>query len=219
MRACMPLFLLTIVVLLAACAFPTLPETPSPTTTAFRTLPPILYPTSSPTVTTIPSPTIWYTPSPLPPLPVFATPDSVHMQRWKEYQEALARVLKRSTPPGRKVLCEWIILGTSKDAIYVWALCAEQERNDFYPGVSTPAAIYVDSTGGVVRVIAPELERIPIRDIFPENVAEIIFDAYGGPGAPGWLDGGFEQLKAHLIYRFDHPDVPPLVVLSAIPAP
>ncbi len=208
MRVFVLLFLL--VPLLASCAS-SAPHTGLPEAT---TTPRISLSTSSPIPTATVKPTTWYTPSPRPPLPVFIIPNAAHLKHWKEYEEALARALKRATPHEIKVFCEWIILGYSEQATYVWALCAEDKPKDLYPGVSVPAAIYVGAEGEVIEVKVPEPGGPFVRDIFPEDVQEKIFRAHN---AQGWLD--VPQLKAHLIYRFEHPEVPPLVVLSATPYP
>ncbi len=141
------------------------------------------------------------------------TPNAVHLAHWKDFEKALAREIKRMTPI-EKVLCEWIILGYSENVVYVWALCAEHRRDDFYPGVSEPAAVHVNPDGKTMKVETPEagMNYGPsIRRMFPEDVQEKIFHFQE------WLD--VEQLKAHLVYRFEHPDTPPLIVLSATPAP
>lgn len=141
------------------------------------------------------------------------TPDPMQLTNWQEYEKALATEVKR-LPPTTKVLCEWIILGHSESAIYVWVLCAEHLRDDFYPGVSVPAVIHISPDGKVVKVETPEpgMNYGPsIRRMFPEDVQEKIFNFLE------WLD--VEQLKAHLVYRFEHPGTPPLIVLSATPTP
>jgi len=168
--------------------------------------------TSAPTVTS--KPTIWYTPSPYPTMPLSFVPlEPVYVEHWKDHEHALAEELKRMTPP-EKVLCEWVILGRSEQAIYVWALCAEHLRGDFYPGVSVPAVIYLDADGKVAEVKTPRpgMDYGPsIRQLFPKDVQEKIFNFQA------WLD--ITQLKTHLIYRFEHPGTPPLIVLSATPTP
>lgn len=200
---------LLFVILLASCTSPLFQPASPVTTTALETPSSTL----SPIVTVTARPTIWYTPSSHPTIAVFTTPDAMHLMHWKEYEEALARVVKRATPP-EKVLCEWTILGYSESTIYVWALCAEHIRDDFYPAVSVPAAIYIGPNGEAVEVKIPEpgMNYGPsIRRMFPEDIQEKIFHFQE------WLD--VEQLKVHLIYRFEHLGVPPLIVLSATPTP
>lgn len=212
--------LLTLVTmgLLTSCAFTSSTATiVPPIVTEARTVatPYSLPVTGTSTPTVLSKPTIWYTPSPHSTMPLsFVTLIPIYLEHWKEYEQALAKELERMTPP-EKVLCEWVILGQSEQAVYVWALCAEHEQNDIYPypGVSEPAAVYISPEGEVVGVKVPEPGGPFARDIFPEDVQEKIFRAHNG----GWLD--VSQLQAHLIYRFEHPEVPPLVVLSATPAP
>jgi len=146
-------------------------------------------------------------------MPIFVTPDPMQLTNWQEYEKALATEVKRLIPT-EKVLCEWIILGHSESAIYVWVLCAEHIRDNFYPGVSVPAVIHIGPDGKVVKVETPEpgMNYGPsIRRMFPEDVQDKIFHFQE------WLD--IEQLEAHLVYRFEHPATPPLIVLSATPTP
>ena len=102
----------------------------------------------------------------------FVTLEPAYLEHWKEYEQALAETLKRMTPPD-KVLCEWVSLGQSEQAVYVWALCAERLQGDFYPGVSVPAVIYIDSDGKVIEVKMPEagMHYGPsIRQLFPKDI-------------------------------------------------
>ena len=212
-----PILALAVVTLLTSCASPA-PTATTVSPTAMVTVgvtspssPPVSG-TFTPTVTS--KPTIWYTPSPYPTIPLSFVPlEPVYLEHWKEYEHALAKELKRMSPP-EKVLCEWVILGRTKQSIYVWALCAEHLQGDFYPGVSVPAVIDLDADGKVVDVKTPRpgADYGPsIRRVFPKDVQEKIFNFQA------WLD--VDQLKTHLIYRFDHPETPPLIVLSATPMP
>ena len=66
---------------------------------------------------------ITITPSPLPTQPTipFITPNPIQVERWKEYEDALAR--EPLFNEGLSVLCEWEILGKSEMEVYVWASC------------------------------------------------------------------------------------------------
>ena len=92
-------------------------------------------PTSTPPPTSTPT-AIEYTPSSVPtqPLPPpILTPDAIQVERWKEYQTELAKVIfsvapsrserKYTSEDYKDALCEWDILGQSDQEIYIWAAC------------------------------------------------------------------------------------------------
>lgn len=81
--------------------------------------PTIVSPTPHPTSTLIPN---TVTPSPMPTQPriPFITPDSVQVERWKDYETALGATYLNGES---SVLCEWEILGRSDLELYVWAVC------------------------------------------------------------------------------------------------
>ena len=83
--------------------------------------------TAVPTSTLIP---VAITPSPLPTLPTISvlTPDAVQVERWKEYQTELEKLVlaqhsSQKIPFDETALCEWDILGRSGQEVYVWAMC------------------------------------------------------------------------------------------------
>jgi len=204
--------LLTLI--LAACA----PGTSIPTATLIpvATSTPLL---PTPTATLHVTSTIAFpTPSPLPTQRVFAviTPDQIQMERWDEYEDALATTL---FPPEyipqspNQFLCEWEILGRSEQEIYVWATCMSifPAGSDGYPyHGEIPAVIHIGANGAVQSVEIPRggsEYASDIRRMFPPSAQERYFDKL----IP------FQELTDHLRWRRDHPDVPPLIVLSAMP--
>ena len=88
--------------------------------------PPITVSTDAPT----PVPTsevidVTIIPSPMPTQPAIPTmlsPDPIQVERWREYQTALAKSFL-SYLPAEEVICEWDILGRSDQEVYVWAVC------------------------------------------------------------------------------------------------
>jgi hypothetical protein len=196
-----PLTFLLIALLLAACA-PTM--TPAPT---LRYVPP--KPTYTLTPPT-PTPTLEFTPIPPTPLPIeptlaVMTPDSVQVEKWKEYESALAKsTLSFLTP--EMVFCEWEILGRSEQEEYVWAVCESGGS-----GMSVPVVINLKADGSIQNVETPGTNwSSSILKMFPADVREK-FDHYNF--------GGAEKMSNHIDWRRKHPKEPPLIVLSATPAP
>ena len=161
--------------------------------------------TALPTVT--PSPTATPLPSPYPtqpPLPIL-TPDAVQVERWREYEAALAKVILPMFE--YMVLCEWDILGRSELEVYVWATCRIPGAND-----SRPAVIRLGLDGAIQEVEVPRRGHSSnVDELFPKQVQEK-FDAYTGNSI---FDGRIRELYDHLVYRETHPETPPLVVLSS----
>src|SRR5688500_3590697 len=93
------------------------PEIPVPTT---------ILPTSTPATIFIPA---IVTPSPLPTEPIIPilTPDAIQVEKWKEYEGELAKLVLSDSgaefPRYKDALCEWDILGRAGDEVYVWAQC------------------------------------------------------------------------------------------------
>lgn len=140
------------------------------------------------------------------------TPNPVQLERWREYEKALAGRLKSSSPI-EKVLCEWEILGQADLEVYVWAKCAGPIGSEETVGtVDIPAVIHLGRDGSVQAVDIPgsgTLYAPDIRKLFPPDVQDKIFNK----------QINLHQLGEHLNWRLDHPDEPPLIVLSATPAP
>lgn len=140
------------------------------------------------------------------------TPEPAQLERWMEYENALAKKLMPLSPP-EKVLCEWQLSGRSDQEVYVWAVCIEttpvvEISPFFFRTVSIPAVIHIGADGAVQNVEIPEygLNYISdIRRIFP-------LDAQNGLADIG-------RMEAHLDLRREHPEVPPLIVLSSTPTP
>jgi hypothetical protein len=179
---------------LAACApgMPALTETPVPTATS-TPLPP------TPTATFEARPNV-ILPTTLPTKPTIAlTPDPIQVEKWKEYEDNLGKkILSGKTA----VLCEWEILGQSYQEVYAWAAC---------DGVSVPAVIYRGADGSIRNVDVPGMSSdwgSDIRRMFPAEVREK-FNYY--------QFGRAREMLTHLEYRRTHPDVPPLILLSAMP--
>jgi hypothetical protein len=159
---------------------------------------------------TLPLPTFTSTalPTPIPalPPPPILTPDTIQVERWKEYETALAKSIFSSLPP-EVVLCEWEILGRSEQEVYVWVVCQNQHSTG-----SLPAVIYLDTNGSIQSVATTE--NTPggygenIRKLFPPNIQEIIFDNLINDG----------RLISHLASRRENSD-PPLIVLEATTLP
>jgi hypothetical protein len=156
------------------------------------------------------------TPSPLPLqpiLPIF-TPDPVQMERWKEYENALAKTILPFIYPDH-VLCEWDILGRSESGreIYVWALCAGVGTSGISSAASVPALIHVERNGEIHSIEIPGDGTAYAQDIvrmFPAEVRDK-FGLYNSGRA-----GEFEK---HLEWRRTHPEEPPLIVLNTTPTP
>jgi len=190
-------FWIVLLAFLAACgkqtvALPT--ATPIPT---------VVSPTPIPTATLIP---VTVTPSPLPTQPIIPviTPDAIQVERWKEYQTALAKNVLAHLPP-EEVLCEWEILGRSGNDVYVWAVCKGKLSS-----ASLPAIIHLDSEGAVLSVERATNWSRDIPRLFPPDVREKF--AHYQAGRAG-------ELIEHIEWRRTHPEEPPLIVLLATPIP
>jgi hypothetical protein len=203
-----------LVTILSACgqqtvALPT--ETPAPT---------VVSATLVPTSTFIP---VTVTPSPLPTQPIIPmiTPDAIQVERWREYEDALAKSILSFLPP-EEVLCEWEILGRSEQEVYVWALCTSIissgispiSGTEIFSSSSIPTVIHLREDGAVQSVEIPGAGSFYARDIsrmFPPDVQEK-FENYhfGRAGA---------EIGERLVWRRTHPEEPPLIVLIATPRP
>lgn len=196
------LFAVLLVCMLAACA----PAVTSIPTAAFT----LAQPTSSPMLefTLIPATS---TPTQIT-IPII-TPDLTQLEKWKEYEDALGMVILKDI---ESVLCEWEILGQSDKEVYVWAVCMGTfligNINPNFPTSSIPAVIHLEENGAVQSVKIPGGGTDYASDIhkmFPFNVQERIF---------GRLIN-FQKLTEHLRWRQEHPEEPPLIILSATPMP
>jgi len=192
-------FWIVLLAFLAACgkqvaALP--PETPIPT---------IVFPTPVPTSTLEPPPDIVLpTITPTRPGETLITPDGTQVERWREYQIALAKNVPSDLPP-EEVLCEWEILGRSGSDVYVWAVCKGKLTI-----VSLPAVIHLETDGAVQSVERPTNWSRDIPRLFPPDVIEKF--AHYQAGRAG-------ELIEHIEWRRTHPEEPPLIILSATPTP
>ena len=181
-------------------------ETPTPRT---------ILPTPIPSATLIPA---IVTPSPLPtqPITLIITPDPIQVEKWVEYQSALAKMIIPYVPP-EEVLCEWEILGQSDSdqEVYVWAVCTSIfsiGNSGLFYNAGMPALIHIGIDGTVQSVEVPgvgsDYER-DIRKMFPPNAQEKYFSKLIN----------FQKLLDHLQLRLDYPKEPPLIILSSTPIP
>lgn len=218
-------FYVAILVLLAACApaQPNIPEIQTQAVAMAKTsiaLTQTALPTIAPTLTFV-----YPTPSPFstePPL-LLLTPDAIQVERWKEYQRELAKVVISSNPESgndpaiyKDALCEWDILGQSDDEIYVYAVCASF---NYHAGMRSPAIIYINPDGSIRKVTVPGYKGMNYDlDPFPINVQEkLCFYNFNQCNESIRSHLRLDALYAHLEYRKYHPEEPPLVVLSALP--
>ncbi len=170
---------------------------------------PIENPRPTPTSTLMPT-TI--NPSPLPTQPIipFITPDHVQVERWKDYEAALAGVLLKGVEP---VLCEWELLGRSDQEMYVWAVCmstfsVESTGLPYY--AEMPAVIHIGTDGTIQSVEIPGAHyATDIRRMFPPDAQERYFNRLIH----------FQELTDHLRWRMEHLREPPLIVISATQTP
>jgi hypothetical protein len=233
--------LVMLVMFLAGACGPILPEQGSNATA-----------TSAPTFTPVP-PTVTRefvyvtdipTPLPTPQPPSILTPDAIQVERWKDYQIELAKVLFAFDPDHpegydpdayKDAFCEWDILGQSGQELYLWADC--NSANGLVLE-SNPAVIYIERDGSiravnVVRAKPDPRTQFAVYDLhlFPMSVQEILCLYYFFGTVPQCssitsnyvpnigLSARERVLISHLEYRRkDHTEEPPLVVLSATSA-
>ena len=214
-------FSVILIVLLVGACGPILPgQGRNETATSapiFTPVPPTTTQTSTPSVIAV-----TVTPSPLPTLPIIPviTPDPIQVDRWKEYQDALAMAL---FPPNinpdspDKFLCEWEILGQSDAELYIWAVCMSitpfgttAEGKEIFSSSSTPVVIHLGTNGFIQEVKVPGPGTNDHDKMFPISIQERF--GYFRLGRAG-------EMSEHLDWRRDHPDEPPLIVLNAAIAP
>ncbi|MBK6647339.1 MAG: hypothetical protein IPG44_16600 [Anaerolineales bacterium] len=169
--------------------------------------------TAQPTKTSLPTGTptfVTVTASPLPTQPpvILITPDAIQIERWHEYETALAKSILPMFE--YMVLCEWDILGRSEQEVYVWAVCRAPGGDD-----SRPAVIRLGMDGAIQEVeVLKRSTSSNVGELFPKEVQEkfnFYVQVYG-------FDGRLRELYDHLVYRETHPETPPLVVLLVTPA-
>lgn len=193
-------FLIVLLVFLVACGNERVaPPTETPIQTGVLATP-------IPTLTLIPA-TEFSTQLPPQPTIAFITPDPIQVERWKEYEVALAQGIL-PTFSSEPILCEWDILAQSSQEVYVWAVCASPKVSDLRPVV-----IHLDVDGSVQGVEIPKRgSSSDIDRMFPEEV-QMKFSLYTGNSL---FNGRLKEMLNHLSYRETHPEEPPLIVLSAM---
>ncbi|GEM_PF-861599 len=155
-------------------------------------------------------------PTPIPTQPTYPmiTPDAVQIEIWRDYEDALALAIFKSSYKRDEFLCEWEILGRSDREVYVWAVCMSifPVGSGGLPYHGTmPAVIHIETDGTVQSVEIPGggADYAPdIRRMFPPEAQNRYFS--------GLVH--FQELTDHLNWRREHPEEPPLVILSATPA-
>jgi len=155
------------------------------------------------------------TSSPLPTQPIIPmiTPDPIQVERWKEYEKALAKKLLAPNSLQGEGLCEWELLGRADQSIYVWAFCQSPPYSESLPPsiASIPAVIHLGVDGDVQSVEIPgsgSAYAPDVRKMFPVEIQELIFSHS--------IDTS--RMGAHINSRRKNPE-PPLIVLSATPTP
>ena len=161
---------------------------------------------------------ISYTASPLPTQESIDViePDLVQLEKWKEYETALAVALLGFALEKGPVLCEWELLGRNRLEVYVYAYCKAtiplSEERSTLTGADIPAVIHLDEDGSIKSVELPGAGTAYAKDIrrmFPPDSQQAIFDDL--------IDT--KRLSDHLLWRLEHQDAPPLIVLEATPMP
>ena len=145
---------------------------------------------------------------PIAPASLAVTSEPTQLERWKEYENALAMMLLPLSHP-EEVLCEWELLGRSNQDLYVWAVCAEVDpavkiSPFFFRTASIPAVLHLGTDGAIQNVEVPEYGSgylDDVRRIFPLYVQKMVPD--------------MNKMEEHLDLRRTHPDMPPFIILSA----
>jgi hypothetical protein len=97
----------------------------------------------------------------------------------------------------------------------VWAICTGTisiGNSGGFSETEEPAVIHLGMDGLVQNVVVPgegSYYSHDIRRLFPPDVQEKIFS--------NLID--YRQLAEHLVWRREHPEAPPIIVLLATPMP
>lgn len=138
--------------------------------------------------------------------------EPAQLERWKEYETALAEKLLPQYPRD-KVLCEWELTHKSEQKIIAWAVCMTTLTSPdisiyFFPAASVPAVINLNADGSVQSVEIPEYGEQYLSDfrrLFPNGA---------------WKDfPNVLAMEKHLHWRRINRTEPPLVVLNATATP
>ena len=176
---------------------------PTPTALPPTSIPPTAVPTSTPLPATL-------VPTPLPTEPVFPviTPNPVQIERWNEYEDALALAFFKGYFRPEDVVCEWEILEQTDLEVYVWAYCSGIYAAGPSAG-SIPTVIHLRTDGSVQSAEIPGSGTAygpDIRRMFPQHIQERIFNHIIS----------FQGLDDRIRWRRGHPDEPPLIVLNSL---
>ena len=188
---------------------------PTPTATLIPASPTPVPPTASPTTILLP---IFVTPSAQPTqpvIPVTITPNPAQMERWKKYEEAMAKAMFRTTFIPGEFLCEWEILGQVDREVYIYAVCmsiSSIESTGLPFHAEMPLTVHLEADEAIQRVEIPgggSNYASDIREMFPPYARDRYFNRLIS----------FQTLTDHLKWRRTHPEEPPLIVFSSIPTP
>lgn len=137
------------------------------------------------------------------PTPTTAPTSTSTPPRWMEYEKALAKAVVNT----EDALCEWEILGTSGNEVYVWALC--KVKAPIGSAGSVPAVIKLAENRKIEEVIIPRdgsYYPVDVKALFPADIQEQIFNpTFDGPAAEKHID---ERLKTN---------GPPFIALQETP--
>ena len=178
-------------------------------------IPTVVSPTPVPTSTLIP---VTITPSPLPTQPIIPiiTPDTIQVERWNEYEDALVSAIFKSSLQPEEVVCEWEILGRAKQEVYVSTFCASIYSSGSFQ-TSMPAVINIGTDGAVQGVEIPGIHYGPdILRMFPPDLHYRIFGGSMYFQEPETRQR-FQEMEDRLRWRRAHPDEPPWIVYSLLP--
>ena len=143
---------------------------------------------------------------------IFIPSDPVQLERWKEYETALAQKLLPQYPRNT-VSCEWELTEKLEQKINVWAVCmttvtSANVGNYYFPAASVPAVINLDASGAVQSVDIPKYGNGYLSDygkLFPNGAWKTFPNV--------------TAMEERLHWRRTHPAEPPLVVVNATTTP
>lgn len=98
---------------------------------------------------------------------LISAPTQTSIPRWQEYERALSKAVVNTDD----ALCEWEILGTSGDEVYVWTLC--KVTDPIGTAGSGPVVIQLEEGGKIEKVILPRDGNFYPKDIqvlFPQEI-------------------------------------------------
>jgi hypothetical protein len=125
--------------------------------------------------------------------------------RWMEYEKALSKAVVNTDD----AFCEWEILGTSGDEVYVWTLCKVKEP--IGTAGSGPVVIQLGDGGKIEKVTLPRDGNFYPQDIqilFPKDIQNKIFHSAFN----------VEDAEKHIDERLIN-NGPPLIAIEETPLP